>query len=428
MNRKYACMLTALTFAVTGSGLHAAADAESTKDIEKSIEWALATAADDTHGYSQADRWGPDYDCSSFVIEALREGGFQTGFAVTTKNMKQELTKNGFTWISWDDIVDESGLLRGDVLLNEQHHTEIYLGGGRKVGAHSAGMYYDDDGIPITGDQDGNEISENDYKFASWDGVLRYIRVPFEGISPSVIDTEGYIRLYYGEDMIIVSGEDLSPVKTYEHKNMFFKLNKTSEKVCTVENMQGEFLTVSGDEDVCFAEAVTDSETQSFYICDTPEGKCIRPVCRADKALTMSGSSIILADEQEGLKGQLFSFEVADDYYDDHIWSDWDILTPADSEHEGLKEHTCTVCGHTEQKVIPIPVPPAEPPEKDILFGDTDGSGKIDIVDAVMVISHINGISPLNEEQSKRADIDGEKGISITDAVTIIGYINGTLV
>lgn len=36
--------------------------------IEKAVTWALAIANDNTHGYDQQYRWGPDYDCSSLII------------------------------------------------------------------------------------------------------------------------------------------------------------------------------------------------------------------------------------------------------------------------------------------------------------------------------------------------------------------------
>ena len=39
--------------------------------IDRAVDWALAMARDDRHGYDQEKRWGPDYDCSSFVIACL---------------------------------------------------------------------------------------------------------------------------------------------------------------------------------------------------------------------------------------------------------------------------------------------------------------------------------------------------------------------
>ena len=40
--------------------------------INNAVTRALEIAADDSHGYDQANRWGPDYDCSSLVISAFR--------------------------------------------------------------------------------------------------------------------------------------------------------------------------------------------------------------------------------------------------------------------------------------------------------------------------------------------------------------------
>ena len=40
--------------------------------IDNAIAWARRIAADNIHGYDQANRWGPDYDCSSFVISAFK--------------------------------------------------------------------------------------------------------------------------------------------------------------------------------------------------------------------------------------------------------------------------------------------------------------------------------------------------------------------
>ena len=45
--------------------------------IEKALKWAKDTAKDNTHGYSQANRWGPDYDCSSFIISAYEQAGLK---------------------------------------------------------------------------------------------------------------------------------------------------------------------------------------------------------------------------------------------------------------------------------------------------------------------------------------------------------------
>ena len=141
--------------------------------VESAITWALTVAADNTHGYSQSDRWGPDYDCSSFVISAFAAGGFaiSTGSG-NTSTMKTIFGNAGFTWIDWTTLGGSAGLQRGDILLKVGQHTEIVLGDGTLVGAHQS---Y---GNTETGDQNCKEISIVTYYDRSssggWDGVLRY--------------------------------------------------------------------------------------------------------------------------------------------------------------------------------------------------------------------------------------------------------------
>lgn len=140
--------------------------------IEAAISWALDVAADDSHGYSQANRWGLDYDCSSFATQAYREAGVDIGggSGVYTGNMIQYFTAAGFETVYDVNFSTQEGLMRGDVLLNTVHHTAIYLGNGRIVQASS------DRGYPQTGDQTGTEIWETGYYDYPWDVVLRYKR------------------------------------------------------------------------------------------------------------------------------------------------------------------------------------------------------------------------------------------------------------
>ncbi len=137
--------------------------------VERAISWAIATSNDDSHGYSMTSRWGPDYDCSSFVITAFRNAGLDVGKATYTGNMREQFTQHGFQWIPWAQIGGVGNLQRGDVLLNEVWHTEIYLGNSQNVGAHA------NRGYPQTGDQTGTEVSVAGYYYYPWDGVLRYM-------------------------------------------------------------------------------------------------------------------------------------------------------------------------------------------------------------------------------------------------------------
>lgn len=156
--------------------------------IESAISWAVSIANDDSHGYSQTSRWGPDYDCSSLVITAFNNAGISTGNATYTGNMISNFQESGFTWIPWSSIGNSSNLQRGDILLNISYHTAIYMGNNQVVEAHArsaADKAYDGRSVSqartIQGDQDGQEIRVTSYYWYSsggWDGVLRYNEGP----------------------------------------------------------------------------------------------------------------------------------------------------------------------------------------------------------------------------------------------------------
>ncbi len=140
--------------------------------IESAVSWAEGVAADNSHGYDQAKRWGPDYDCSSLVISAYRQAGLALS-CTYTGNMKADLLVHGFEDVTGDvGLSTGGGLRRGDVLLNIVHHTALYAGDGKLVqaginekGAVSGGQ---------SGDQTGGEIAVRPYYNFPWDCVLRY--------------------------------------------------------------------------------------------------------------------------------------------------------------------------------------------------------------------------------------------------------------
>ena len=136
--------------------------------VQGAVDWALNTAADDSIGYSQETRWGnPNYDCSSFVISAYQSAGIpvKDNGATYTGNMREAFVNSGFEWIPGNPVVND--LQIGDVLLDEDSHTEMYIGNGQNVGAHS-----NKDGAD--GESSGKEVSVGNYYDHPWDGVLRY--------------------------------------------------------------------------------------------------------------------------------------------------------------------------------------------------------------------------------------------------------------
>lgn len=142
--------------------------------VENAVKWMIDIANDNTHGYDQTNRWGPDYDCSSFVISGFEQAGIKlkTNGATYTGNMKAVCLSLGFKTVDWQN--DSSKLVRGDILLNEVHHACVYIGNGQIVQASQNELGTTTGGQ--TGDQTGKEIYIRDYYVYSsgWDCVLRY--------------------------------------------------------------------------------------------------------------------------------------------------------------------------------------------------------------------------------------------------------------
>ena len=156
---------------------HLALDDDSIEKIEKAIAWMLNIAADNSHGYDQGYRWGPDYDCSSFCITAWQEAGVpvKTYGASYTGDMREVFLRCGFSdAIGSVDVYSGSGLKRGDVLLSEGYHVATYIGNGQIV--HASQNEFGGAVGGKTGDQTGTEICTRSYYSHTppWDHVLRY--------------------------------------------------------------------------------------------------------------------------------------------------------------------------------------------------------------------------------------------------------------
>lgn len=144
---------------------------------QKALQWMLNLAADNSHGYDQAYRWGEkgDYDCSSALISAWQAAGVpvRTNGATYTGNMKSVFLRSGFKDVtSKVNLSTGAGLEPSDVLLNEANHTAMYVGSGQEVEASINEFGGVTGGKP--GDQTGREILVKAYHNYPWDCVLRY--------------------------------------------------------------------------------------------------------------------------------------------------------------------------------------------------------------------------------------------------------------
>lgn len=138
--------------------------------VNEAMAWAIQHADDDKYGYSlNSTRWGePNFDCSTLIISAYQAAGtgVKDAGASYCGNMKEAFLSTGkFEWIPGEPNVNN--LKPGDILLNPNKHTEMYVGKGNNVGAH-------DNRDGKDGDSSGTEVNVQGYWSPGWTGVLRY--------------------------------------------------------------------------------------------------------------------------------------------------------------------------------------------------------------------------------------------------------------
>ena len=204
--------------------------------VDNAVKFAEKIAANDTHGYDQLYRWGtPDYDCSSLVISSYEQAGIKvkTAGATYTGNMYDAFIKCGFKDItSQISLGVGAALKRGDVLLNKQHHTAIYVGDGKIVEANinEKGTIYNGK----AGDQTGKEIWKRSYYNYPWNCVLRFPEVE----KKKALDVEGFKR---GD-----KGLGVYYLKRYLMKHLGYKMNDDKGFGAGTEKAVNDLLSKNG--------------------------------------------------------------------------------------------------------------------------------------------------------------------------------------
>jgi len=103
--------------------------------IEKAVQWCIKIANDEDgqiHHYSQANRTGPDYDCTSFVCAGLQAAGLDIPY-LGGSSFDSDILNYGFERLPFPGL---EGLQRGDIMSNPSH-VEWYIGNNQRCGAHT---------------------------------------------------------------------------------------------------------------------------------------------------------------------------------------------------------------------------------------------------------------------------------------------------
>ncbi len=437
--------------------------------IEQAVQWAIDTANDDSHGYSQYNRWGnPDYDCASFVISAFRSVGFKLTDAVHCGNMKQPFIDEGFEWIpkSEIDLSSSKYLKRGDILLNTRSHTEIYIGDNMQVGAHEGTI--DDFDLKDPGDSTGKEICPVKYtNYSNWEGILRYRAEKHIDVGD---DFFAYIqnnktKKYLTNDNRNVSVRDLTG-----ELNQIWKFERQDDGAYIIRTcFDNKVLNVSYAGTTAGTNVGvynnTDSPAKRWFIYGKTSKCRIKPKCAdlaldAYKGTTSSKDGLNVSIQTDnGSSTQYFKIVNLDlpqssyidakaqterdpvslwwnmtlytDSYDVKIWEEGKSEKDTIIEFTDLVETYCQVelpagkyeaVVYSKNKVAStvslntVKFTVEEDPYK---IGDTDLDGELSVMDATAIQLHLAQIVSLNELGLSLADTDNDSSVSVMDATQI---------
>lgn len=136
-------------------------------NIETYVKTLEAIAADNSHGYDQTNRTGPDYDCSSLITKGLREAGESSLSWQTTRTLPATLKNLGFKEVAGTPV-------RGDIYVTPGKHCATATDSSHLV--HARSNEYGKATGGKTGDQTGKEICVTSFYTPSygWTYHFRY--------------------------------------------------------------------------------------------------------------------------------------------------------------------------------------------------------------------------------------------------------------
>ena len=102
-----------------------------------------------------------------------------------------------------------------------------------------------------------------------------------------------------------------------------------------------------------------------------------------------------------------------------HSYGEWEVVTPAKYQQEGLEKRICKGCGNAEERAIPA----LEDPSDEYInadTGDINNDGKITAMDARLALRISAKLDESSEIQMKIADFNGDGKVTAMDARLIL--------
>ena len=99
---------------------------------------------------------------------------------------------------------------------------------------------------------------------------------------------------------------------------------------------------------------------------------------------------------------------------------DWQTVFSVEREHFATTDYWDTL-KETDDGKVSYEVTPS------ILYGDIDGDGEVNLLDAALGYAYVNGRITFTEEQKKAVDVDGDGEANLLDAALIYAYVNGRI-
>ncbi|MBR3952905.1 MAG: dockerin type I repeat-containing protein, partial [Oscillospiraceae bacterium] len=96
-----------------------------------------------------------------------------------------------------------------------------------------------------------------------------------------------------------------------------------------------------------------------------------------------------------------------------HDFGEWEETKAPTNKEPGEKRRDCKNCDHYETQEIP---------KLNFIYGDVDGNGKVNVLDANLIRRYSAKLVDFDENQLQAADVDGNGKVNVLDANLVRRY------